>query len=678
MTKFIVLAIKSSTEQSFPFVLQVRGEQPNIETHFSGSLTQLYEIKESWGNQFSHLCSASVRKLISIDQMKCESQQVNSQFQHCQNWFTTRENELEEIRKIILKELHTQEEIHLLIQTSDLWIKRLPWYEWDILRKYSHIEFSILLVSSEPANPSPQIASKIVSKDAMRILAVFGNSMGIDITPDEAAIRALPNVETSFLNQPNAQDLSDQLRNEQGWDILFFAGHSSSSIDGKTGEIDLNQEYSLTIPDLKKALKKAIEQGLQLAIFNSCDGLGLANQLADLDIPQVIVMRESVPDRAAQIFIQVFLKAFSSGLSVHRSVRLAREKLQEYGTLKSGGQVSGLPTICQIAIQTEVVWRQNPRVRFIPPIKEKPPWRVITEIQAHDASINAIALTSQKIVSTSNISNSIKVWQFPSGEFDHSLTGQTRTIRAISVHSQGAKVAIALNRTIKIWNVNTEQLEQVGLNYKGKLYTPSAILFSPDGEMLATGDQVGGKIKIWDIATGRLLQTLSAHFWGTWSLITTHSYLISSTVGYPIKLWNWHTGKLIGTLNDVSGVLKPIRNWLRRDSPQCVALSPDQKLIAVGDSNDCIKLWCLNTRTVQRQLGSHIEVQAIVFSPDGEILATSGSDRIVRLWHVQTGQVEATLIHSKVVTCLAFSADSQSLVTGSGNGRITIWHKQSS
>lgn len=44
-----------------------------------------------------------------------------------------------------------------------------------------------------------------------------------------------------------------------------------------------------------------------IAIFNSCDGLGLAQELADLHIPQMIVIKEPVPDKLAQEFLKYFL-----------------------------------------------------------------------------------------------------------------------------------------------------------------------------------------------------------------------------------------------------------------------------------------------------------------------------------------------------------------------------------
>lgn len=108
----------------------------------------------------------------------------------------------------------------------------------------------------------------------------------------------------------------------------LFAGHSLSQEEGTTGQIFINENESLSIPQLKHGLKKAIQRGLKIAIFNSCDGLGLAQQLADLYIPQILVMREPVPDRVAQEFLKYFLEAFAKGDTFYLSVREAREKLQ--------------------------------------------------------------------------------------------------------------------------------------------------------------------------------------------------------------------------------------------------------------------------------------------------------------------------------------------------------------
>jgi hypothetical protein len=152
----------------------------------------------------------------------------------------------------------------------------------------------------------------------------LGSSEDIDVERDRTYLAQFDRqAEVSVLTEPSLEMLTSALW--QGCNVFFFAGHSSSQ---KQGELQLNAYQSLTLEQLKHALRDAIAHGLKLAIFNSCDGLGLARSLADLNIPQVIVMREPVPDRVAQDFLKHFLAAFAQGHSLYLSVRVAREKLQ--------------------------------------------------------------------------------------------------------------------------------------------------------------------------------------------------------------------------------------------------------------------------------------------------------------------------------------------------------------
>ncbi|MEC4814157.1 MAG: hypothetical protein SAK29_12910, partial [Scytonema sp. PMC 1069.18] len=131
------------------------------------------------------------------------------------------------------------------------------------------------------------------------------------------------------------------------WDILFFAGHSQT--EGDIGRIYINEHptnNSLTIEQLQEALKAAIENGLQLAIFNSCDGLGLSLSLEKLNIPTTIVMREPVPNLVAEEFFQHFMAAFAiARLPLYLAVQQARRKLQ--GLEDEFPGASWLPVICQ-------------------------------------------------------------------------------------------------------------------------------------------------------------------------------------------------------------------------------------------------------------------------------------------------------------------------------------------
>ena len=254
------------------------------------------------------------------------------------------------IERQLRRQLEPKDEIRLIIQTEDDQLRKLPWHAWDFFEDYPCAEVSLSSLNFEPGKPAQPRTGQV------RILAVLGSSTGIDTEADRRLLKELPGAYTVFLVEPQRQELNEQLWDHKGWDLLFFAGHSWTQADGETGKICINPKESLTIPQLKYALNKAIERGLQLAIFNSCEGLGLARQLADLHIPQIIVMREPVPDRVAQEFLKHFLTVFANGQSFYLSVREAREKLQGIETQFPGA--SWLPVIFQNPAIAPPTWQQ--------------------------------------------------------------------------------------------------------------------------------------------------------------------------------------------------------------------------------------------------------------------------------------------------------------------------------
>jgi hypothetical protein len=225
------------------------------------------------------------------------------------------------IKELMLQELHPSQSIQVIIQTDELHLRQLPFQLWNFFDRFSHAEISIA-----SNNYQSIVKEQFVGVD-LNILAIFGNSTGIDLEVDRHSLSALPNATVEFLLEPTRQTLTDKLW-EKSWDIIFFGGHSASIPSLTSGYLKINQLDRLNISELKYALKKSIESGLKLVILNSCDGLGLAAELISIQLPQAIVMREPVPDFIAQQFLKNLLAAFATGLPLYRSVRSAREQLQ--------------------------------------------------------------------------------------------------------------------------------------------------------------------------------------------------------------------------------------------------------------------------------------------------------------------------------------------------------------
>ncbi|MGB7412574.1 MAG: CHASE2 domain-containing protein [Thermosynechococcaceae cyanobacterium] len=247
----------------------------------------------------------------------------------------------------ILEQLLPCDRIRFILQTDDVQLQKLPWHTWALLERYPQLESAV----AAAAYTSTPIEQEYPPGE-VRILAILGNSSGINVDADRAFLDQLPNADVKFLVEPHRDHLSEQLW-EQHWDILFFAGHSHSQ--GAAGQLSLNATDNLEIKDLHYALKKAVAHGLQLAILNSCDGLGLGRALADLEIPQLVVMREPVPDLVAQTFLKYFLQSFSQARPLYLAMRDARERLQ---SLEKGYPcATWLPVIVQNPAVIPPTWQ---------------------------------------------------------------------------------------------------------------------------------------------------------------------------------------------------------------------------------------------------------------------------------------------------------------------------------
>lgn len=354
MGKLVILKLGGGNfEQGFPVTLQIGEEGSSPDAQLTGQLPpapQLPECYREWRSTYRSL-GLSVR----LDKPKKQTTQV-SITQPCTDAAKLLKDSLNEwlnsetfrpVKEALLKKLQPSEVIRLIIQTEEFQHQQFPWHFWEILLEdYTKAEVAL------SAPQYDRVAVPETPRKKLRILAILGNSEGIDVQTDRAMLEQLPGAEITFIVEPQRQELTDALW-EQGWDILCFSGHSST--EGKTGIIYINQTDSLTVSELKNALKKAIERGLCLAIFNSCDGLGLARDLTDLHIPQVIVMREPVPDLVAQEFLKYFLKALARGESFYLSVREARERLQAIED--KFPCATWLPVICQNPAELPPTWQ---------------------------------------------------------------------------------------------------------------------------------------------------------------------------------------------------------------------------------------------------------------------------------------------------------------------------------
>ena len=345
MAKLVVLKFNGSLESGFQVNLEIGQEGKSPERGCVGSLPPAAELTRclaTWRQQYNqqeHNHRIKPQQIIydgSSNSRKQLLKAADDLQQALDQWLNS--PGFNSIDKHLREELNREEAIRILISSDRPEIYQLPWCCWDLVEHYPNLEIAY----SNPNFARILHLLPIHRHHKVRILAIIGDARGINIEADRSLLSTLEEAEVEFLIEPTPPELYERLW-QKTWDIVFFAGHSET-LD-RQGVLSLNDADHLTIEQLRHGFKRAIASGLQLAIFNSCDGLGLAEELGQLSLPQSIVMRMPIPDMMAQQFLKYFLQAYARENSLYIAVRKAREQLQ--GWEKKFPCASWLPIIYQ-------------------------------------------------------------------------------------------------------------------------------------------------------------------------------------------------------------------------------------------------------------------------------------------------------------------------------------------
>jgi hypothetical protein len=260
-----------------------------------------------------------------------------------------REIEIEKVGEGEGEKGKTSPYVEVFLTCNPLDLSRLPWEAWEIGTEFAATG-KIRFVRTPPNIQEPTVTSRN-HRGKARILAILGDDTGLNFEADEEAVRSLSAIaDIEFLGwQPNRDigelkaKIVEKIADEQGWDILLFAGHSNEK-DLVGGELAIAPGASLFLQEIEQSLLLAKARGLQFALFNSCNGLSIANALISLGLSQVAVMREPIHNSVAQEFLVRFLQSLGEYKDVHESLLAASQhlKLEKHFTYPSAYLIPSL------------------------------------------------------------------------------------------------------------------------------------------------------------------------------------------------------------------------------------------------------------------------------------------------------------------------------------------------
>ena len=225
------------------------------------------------------------------------------------------------------------EKLDLFLTCTPIELARLPWETWEIGADFAAT--GTIRIVRTPAIHTELNAATRQPRGRVRVLAILGDDTGLNFQTDREAVRSLSSAAAiTFVGwQPGqtASQVKAQIRDaiaaEPGWDVLFFAGHSNET-EVAGGELTIAPNVSIPICEIAPQLIAAKERGLQVAIFNSCSGLDIAESLISLGLSQVVVMREPIHNRVAQEFLVQFVRGLANRQDMHESMLAACRSLR--------------------------------------------------------------------------------------------------------------------------------------------------------------------------------------------------------------------------------------------------------------------------------------------------------------------------------------------------------------
>lgn len=352
VAKRVVLKLgEGSLEQGFPVTLQCgeEGQAPRLETvGWLPAAPELRQAYQTWAAIYQNL-----HQQLQIEEDTLQESHA-SRRETCNLAARTLADSLNSwlyassfrpIQETLLEQVMPSEPVRLIVQTENSDLRHLPWPLWDFCDRYPQAE----IVLSASGYSQREAASR-PERSGIRILGILGNGQGIDAPTDRRLLEQLPQAHIQLLVEPTGTMLIQEWR--QNWDLLCFTGHRLALSEQ---QMALNSTDALNREQLKLALRRLVERGLQIAILNSGDGLELAQILEDVQIPHLVVMRQPVPDSVMQEFFKAFLTAFARALPFALAVRQARETLR--GLEDVYPCVTWMPVVCQHPAAIPPTWQ---------------------------------------------------------------------------------------------------------------------------------------------------------------------------------------------------------------------------------------------------------------------------------------------------------------------------------
>lgn len=257
---------------------------------------------------------------------------------------------------------------------------------------------------------------------------------------------------------------------------------------------------------------------------------------------------------------------------------------------------------------------------------------------------------------------SIRFWDTHTGNLTKTYYNpEGVSIKSVAYSPDGETLACAGGpddyNTVFLLDTNTFEHKQV---FTGRKNGFEAVVFSPDGEILAAGD-TNGTIFLWDVHSGKTLR----EFDGDGDIIRDLAFspdekILMSTSDSVTCFWDISSENIIQELRAYEVVVAP--DW--------------KTFLSIGSDGNIgsISFWNFGMDEPHRSISAMPKAHYLEYAPDGQTFVSKHEDGKIRFWDAKEGQLMQTYSgHINGIWFLSYSPDGNTLATAGWDSTVLLW-----